>query len=78
MPLEQPAEMFLGLSPMVRVPELTIGSIRIRRVRAVALDLPGSLADKGLLGLNVLRRLNMRLDSENGMLLLEKRSRRRR
>jgi len=63
---------------VVRIPELSIGSIVVRRVRVLSMDLPGKLAGKGLLGLNVLRRLNMRLDSENSRLLLEKRGSRRR
>ena len=61
---------------MVRLPSLQIGPIRVGKVRAVVLDLPGNLAGKGLLGLNVLRRLNMRLDSQNQRLVLEKRPRR--
>jgi clan AA aspartic protease (TIGR02281 family) len=62
---------------LVRIPEITIGSIRVAAVRAVVLDLPGQLAGKGLLGLNVLRRLNMRLDSERGRLILQERRARR-
>ena len=50
-----------------------IGSIDVRRVSVLVLDLPGNLSGKGLLGLNVLKKLNMRLDSENARLLLEKR-----
>ncbi len=63
---------------MVVIPYLTIGTIRVKRVDAVVLDLPGSLANKGLLGLNVLRRLNMQLDSENARLVLQQGRRRRR
>lgn len=59
-------------APVVELPELSIGSIRVERVRAVVLDLSGHLAGKGLLGLNVLQRLNMRLDSGSGRLLLER------
>lgn len=63
---------------VIRVPEISIGSIVVRRVKVLSMDLPGTLSGKGLLGLNVLTRLNMRLDNENSQLLLEKRSSRRR
>ncbi len=54
------------------LPWISIGSIRVNKVKVVLMDLPGSLAGKGLLGLNVLRRLNMQIDNENSQLLLQK------
>jgi clan AA aspartic protease (TIGR02281 family) len=63
----------------VQVPSLQLGTIRLRGVEVVVLDLPGSLQGKGLLGLNVLRPLNMRIDDENRVLILQRpRGRRRR
>ena len=64
----------------VVVPSITIGGrIEVRNVTAVVLDLPGTLDGRGLLGLNVLGRLNMQIDSERSQLILTSgRSRRRR
>lgn len=56
---------------VVTLPSLVIGQIEVKNVQAVVLDLPDSLAGKGLLGLNVLQRLNMEIDSQNGMLVLK-------
>ena len=55
---------------VVTLPSLVIGQIEVKNVQAVVLDLPDSLAGKGLLGLNVLQRLNMEIDSQNGVLVL--------
>ena len=62
------------------MPSITIGGrIEVRNVTAVVLDLPGTLDGRGLLGLNVLGRLNMQIDSERSQLILTSgRSRRRR
>jgi clan AA aspartic protease (TIGR02281 family) len=53
----------------VVVPSLTIaGKITVHKVTALVMDLPGSLAGKGLLGMNVLGTLNM--ESRSGRLIL--------
>lgn len=57
---------------LVRFADVRIGTITVRHITAAAIDLPGSLAGKGLLGMNVLKRLNMRLDSERGVLVLQR------
>ncbi len=57
---------------LVRFPELKIGTITVRHILAASLDLPGALAGKGLLGMNVLRRLNLELDAARGVLVLRK------
>jgi aspartyl protease family protein len=63
---------------VVELPSLKLGKIRLRKVRAAVLDLPGeSLAGTGLLGLNALQRLNMEIDSENSRLILKQRRKRR-
>ena len=55
----------------VELPWLTIaGKIKVTKVKVVVLDLPGTLANKGLLGLNVLQRLNMQIDSRRSRLIL--------
>jgi predicted aspartyl protease len=53
------------------LPVLQIGSLEVKNVQAVVLDLPDTLQGKGLLGLNVLQRLDMEIDSQNGMLVLK-------
>lgn len=60
---------------VVELPSLRLGRrIRLSKVRAAVLDLPGeNLAGTGLLGLNALRRLNMEIDSENSRLILKQR-----
>jgi clan AA aspartic protease (TIGR02281 family) len=58
----------------VRLPNLTVGSIRMRGVDAVVINIPG-LEGRGLLGLNVLQLLNMQIDSENKVLILRRRRR---
>lgn len=58
-------------SVQVVLPELTVGGkLRLRQVKALVLDLPGGVANESLLGLNVLQRLNMRIDSGNRQLIL--------
>jgi clan AA aspartic protease (TIGR02281 family) len=57
---------------LFRVGEMTIGGLTVRHVTAAALDLPGTLAGKGLLGMNVLRRLNMELDARRGVMVLRR------
>ena len=53
----------------VVVPSLTIaGKITVHKVTALVMDLPGHLAGKALLGMNVLGTLNM--ESRNGRLIL--------
>jgi len=55
----------------VVLPSLTIdGQIHLENVPAVILDLDGSLHNSGLLGLDVLQKLNMRIDSEKSRLIL--------
>ncbi len=49
---------------------LVAGKIKVTNVKAVVLDLAGRLANKGLLGLNVLGRLNMQIDSRRSRLIL--------
>ena len=56
---------------VVKLPSLQIGTLEIRNVQAVVLDLPENLAGKGLLGLNVLQLLNMEIDAQNGVLVLK-------
>ena len=59
------------LTEQVILPVLTVaGKLTVKNVKAVAHDLPGNLQGKGLLGLNVLRLLNMRIDSKNEVLEL--------
>jgi clan AA aspartic protease (TIGR02281 family) len=55
---------------VVRLPELQIGGLRIDGARAVVHDLPGTLAGSGLLGLNVLGRLDLQIDSRRDRLIL--------
>ena len=55
---------------VVTLPSMLIGPLEIKNVQAVVLDLPDSLHGKGLLGLNVLQRLNMEIDNQNGLLVL--------
>jgi aspartyl protease family protein len=63
----------------VVLPSLTIaGKITVRNVTALVYDMPGNLGDKGLLGLNVLRGLNMQMDSRRGRLILSQPSSKRR
>ena len=64
---------------IVVLPRLRLGSkILLKKVRAAVLDLPGEdLAGTGLLGLNVLQRLNMQIDSENSRLILKQTRKRR-
>ncbi|MCA8941486.1 MAG: TIGR02281 family clan AA aspartic protease [Planctomycetes bacterium] len=57
----------------VRVPWIEIGSARIENVQAVVIDLPGTLEGRGLLGMNVLRRFDVEIDSQNGRLTLKRR-----
>ncbi|MEZ5966681.1 MAG: retropepsin-like aspartic protease [Planctomycetota bacterium] len=57
---------------LVRFGELQIGSISVNHVTAAVMDLPGSLAGKGLLGMNVLRRLSIQLDSARDVLVLRR------
>lgn len=57
---------------LVRFKELKLGTLTVRNVQAVALDLPGSLAGKGLLGMNVLRRLDVQIDSARGLLVIQR------
>ena len=58
-------------APQVVIPKITIaGRITVTQVEAVVLDLPGGLRDKGLLGMNVLRRLSVRIDNRRGKLIL--------
>lgn len=57
---------------LVRFRELKLGTLTVRNVQAVALDLPGSLAGKGLLGMNVLRRLDVQIDSARGLLVIQR------
>ena len=56
---------------LVRLPELQIGKLRLEGLRAIAMDLPNSMKGKGLLGMNAMRRLQIRIDSERGRLILE-------
>ena len=63
---------------LVQLPSLQIGPIKILRISAVIIDLPGSLGNKGLLGQNVLRRMNVQFDSQNHRLVLRKTRRKRR
>ena len=65
------------LGRRVLLPNLTIGTIRLREVDAVVIDIPG-LEGRGLLGLNVLQPLNMQIDSENKVLILRRPKGRRR
>jgi aspartyl protease family protein len=55
---------------VVQLPWLDLGSLRIPKVHAVVLDLPGDLHGMGLLGMNVLGRLNLQIDSATGRLIL--------
>jgi len=57
---------------LVRFAELRIGGLTIDHVTAAPIDLPGTLAGKGLLGMNVLRRLNLQLDGARDMLVLRR------
>lgn len=57
---------------LVRYSELRIGSITVTHITAASLDLPGTLAGKGLLGMNVLRRLNMQIDNARDVLVLRR------
>ena len=55
----------------VRIKLVTIAKrVRVREVTAVVMDLPGNLAGKGLLGLDVLSSLNMKIDHGRGRLIL--------
>jgi len=63
---------------VVELPSLKLGKISVRKVQAAVLDLPGEgLANTGLLGLNVLQRLNMQIDTEKSQLLLRQSRKRR-
>lgn len=62
-------------APMVTLDRLRIGPIRVHSLPVVVLDLPGDLAGKGLLGLDVLRRLHVRIDGEGHRLILQRPSR---
>ncbi len=57
---------------LVRFRELQIGTLVVRNTHAVALDLPGTLAGKGLLGMNVLQRLDVHIDSARSVLVLQR------
>lgn len=57
---------------LVRLPQLQVGGITMHSVQAAAVDLPGTLTGKGLLGMNVLRRLNLELDGQRGVLVLRR------
>jgi predicted aspartyl protease len=56
---------------VVQLPVLAIGGLRLARVNAVVLDMPGTLAGSGLLGMNVLSRWNLQIDGQNGRLILQ-------
>lgn len=53
----------------VWIAELTLGGYAMRNVQAVVLEIPG-LQEVGLLGMNVLRRFRIDLDSDQGVLRL--------
>lgn len=57
----------------IRVPELRLGSLTLHDVAAVALDLPGSLAGQGLLGLSALRQVDVEMNAEQGELVIRRR-----
>ena len=63
---------------VVMIPWLQIGTIRLRRVRAVVIDLPNQLANQGLLGLNALGRLHMQIDGTAGIMTLRRKKSRKR
>jgi clan AA aspartic protease (TIGR02281 family) len=57
---------------VVQLPWLDIGSMRLERVPAVVIDLPDSLAGRGLLGMNALGRTQVQIDTERGRLILRR------
>jgi clan AA aspartic protease (TIGR02281 family) len=66
------------VAEQVVLPDLTIaGAIHLKGVRAMVLDLPGTLVANGLLGLDVLQQLDLRIDSEKSELILRQPRRRR-
>lgn len=58
---------------VVRLPQVQLGALRLRGLEAVVLDLPNTLSQKGLLGMNALRRWRVQIDGERGVLRLEQR-----
>lgn len=58
-------------APRITIPELRIGTLVLRNVGAVALDLPGDLNSTGLLGLNAIGQLRVTIDRSRGKLILE-------
>ncbi|MBK8976255.1 MAG: retroviral-like aspartic protease family protein [Planctomycetes bacterium] len=54
----------------VTLPLLEIGSLRLRSVTAIAMDLPGDLRSDGLLGMTALRELDVQVDGARGVIRL--------
>ena len=64
-------------APTAVLPHIRLGSFELRALRVLVLDLPGGLAGKGLIGLNLLNRFDFHVDQEAGVLVLERKRGRR-
>ena len=58
--------------PLTEVPETSVAGFKVRGLRMVVNDLPGNHQAQGLLGVDFLNHFRIRLDTESGVLHLEK------
>jgi clan AA aspartic protease (TIGR02281 family) len=61
----------------VRLARVGFGTMTLENVRALAIDLPGAAAGKGLLGMDLLRRFDLRIDRDHGLCVLRRKAGRR-
>ena len=57
-------------APVITIRELSVGGFRISKVAAVVLDFPQELKLDGVLGMNVLRRFRVTVETDTGTLVL--------
>lgn len=58
--------------PLAEVPETSVAGFKVHGLRMVVNDLPGNHKAEGLLGVDFLNHFRIRLDTESGVLHLEK------
>ena len=56
--------------PVVTIPELRIGGLRIANITAVVLDFSPALKFDGMLGMNVLQQFRVTVETDTGTLVL--------
>lgn len=60
--------------PIVIIPRVSIGNEELKNVEAIVKDLPPQSQVDGLLGLNVIKHVNVNIDFKHGKLILQKNS----